>query len=81
VCSRLLINFQQVVPRASAVVPGAPDGEPIAIHADHVNMIKFGSKLDHGYKTVSGHMRIMAGKAGDAIGGRWEIEAKKNAGT
>jgi hypothetical protein len=69
------------VPKASAVVPGAADSEPIAIHADHINMVKFGSKLDPGYKTVSGHMRVMSGNAGDAIGGRWETEAKKNAGT
>ncbi|KAF2022898.1 tetratricopeptide repeat domain-containing protein [Setomelanomma holmii] len=68
-----------VVSKASAVVPGAADSEPIAIHADHINMVKFGSKLDHGYKTVSGHMRVMSGNAGDAIGGRWETEAKKNA--
>jgi hypothetical protein len=69
------------VPKASAVVLGAADSEPIAIHADHINMVKFGSKLDHGYKTVSGHMRVISGNAGDAIGGRWETEAKKNAGT
>jgi hypothetical protein len=25
-----------LVPRASAVVPGAADGEPIAMHADHI---------------------------------------------
>jgi hypothetical protein len=69
------------VPKASAVVRGAADSEPIAIHADHIKMVKFGSNSDHGYKTVSGHMRVMAGNAGDTIGGRWEIEAKKNAGT
>jgi hypothetical protein len=32
---RLSTNTWQVVPRASAVVPGAADSEPIAIHADH----------------------------------------------
>jgi hypothetical protein len=45
----------QVVPRASAVVPGAADAEPIVIHADHINMVKFTSKEDNGYRTVSGH--------------------------
>lgn len=50
----------KVVPRASAVVPGAADGEPIAIHADHINMVKFGLKTEPGYKTVSGHIQVMA---------------------
>jgi hypothetical protein len=68
-----------VVPRASAVVPGAADGEPIAIHADHIHMVKFGSKTDPGYRTVSGHLRVMARDAGNAIGGRWDTEAKVNA--
>ncbi|KAI1523851.1 tetratricopeptide repeat domain containing protein, partial [Pyrenophora tritici-repentis] len=52
-----------VVPRASAVVPGAADGEPIAIHADHIHMVKFESKTDPGYRTVSGHLRVMAARA------------------
>ena len=69
------------MPKVSAVVPGAADSEPIAIPADHINMVKFVSKLDHGYKTVSGHMRVMSGNAGDTIGRQWETEAKKNAGT
>jgi hypothetical protein len=62
-------------------VPGAADGEPIAIHADHIHMVKFGSKTDPGYRTVSGHLRVMARDAGNAIGGRWDTEAKVNAGT
>lgn len=44
----------QVVPRASAVVPWVADAEPIVIHADHINMTKFASNEDNGYKTVSG---------------------------
>jgi hypothetical protein len=57
----------QVVPKASAVVPGAADAEPIVIHADHINMVKFASKQDNGYRTVSGHLQIMAENAGEAI--------------
>jgi hypothetical protein len=63
------------------VVPGAADGEPIAIHADHIHMVKFGSKTDPGYKTVSGHLRLMATRAGDAISQRWDTEGKLDAGT
>jgi hypothetical protein len=69
------------VPRASAVVPGAADAEPIAIHADHINMVKFDTNDDNGYKTVSGHLRIMVGNACDVIGSRWDTEARLNAGT
>ncbi|KAF1937765.1 hypothetical protein EJ02DRAFT_437617 [Clathrospora elynae] len=68
-----------VVPRASAVVPGAADGEPIAIHADHSNIVKFGSKSDPGYKTVSGHLRVMAASAGDAVGERWDTQGRVDA--
>jgi hypothetical protein len=70
----------QVVPRASAVVPGAADVEPIVIHADHINMVKFASKGDNGYKTVSGHLRIMVQSAGDVIALRWEEEGRVDAG-
>lgn len=66
----------QVVPRASAVVPGAADAEPIVIHADHINMVKFGSKEDSGYKTVSGHLQIMAESAGGVVSSRWEKECR-----
>jgi hypothetical protein len=70
----------QVVPRASAIVPGAVDAEPIVIHADHVNMVKFSSKEDNGYKTVSGHLRIMADSANDVISSRWGEEGRITAG-
>jgi hypothetical protein len=63
------------------VVPGAADSEPIAIHADHINMVKFESKSDSGYQTVSGHLRVMAVRAGNTIGGRWDTEGKVDAGT
>ncbi|KAL9082422.1 MAG: hypothetical protein Q9165_008899, partial [Trypethelium subeluteriae] len=68
-----------VVPRASAVVPGAPDPEPIGIHADHVNMIKFASREDHGYKTISRCLRMMVQDASDPITSRWEDEGRVDA--
>jgi hypothetical protein len=70
-----------VVPRASAVVPGAANAEPIVIHADHINMVKFASKKDSGYRTVSGHLQIMAQDAGEIIRSRWDEESRVNAGT
>jgi hypothetical protein len=70
----------QVVPKASAVVPGAADAEPIVIHADHINMVKFASKQDNGYRTVSGHLQIMAENAGEAIALQWAEEDRVEAG-
>jgi hypothetical protein len=62
-------------------VPGAVDSEPIAIHANHFNMVKFESSTNPGYKTVSGHLRVMAARAGNSIGGRWDTEGRVDAGT
>ena len=69
-----------MVPRASAVVPGAADAESIVIHTDHVNMVKFESVGNSGYKTVSGHLRVMAQNTGDVITSRWEEESRVSIG-
>jgi hypothetical protein len=69
-----------VIPRASAVVPEAANAEPIVIHADHINMVKFASKEDNGYRTVSGHLQIMARNASEVIDTRWEMEMRVNMG-
>lgn len=61
-----------MVPQASAIVPGAADAESVAIHANHLDMVKFTSCEDEGYKKVSGHLQILAGDAPDAIGARWK---------
>ncbi len=69
------------VPKASAVVPSAADGEPIAIHADPIHMVKLGTKSGFSYRTVSGHLRVMAVRVGDVIGRQWDTEGQVNAGT
>ncbi|MCJ1347902.1 hypothetical protein MMC31_006132, partial [Peltigera leucophlebia] len=48
---------QMIVPRASAVVPGA---RTIAIGADHIHMVKFASREDEGYRAVSDRLYFMA---------------------
>jgi hypothetical protein len=58
----------QVVPKASAVVPGAADAEQIMIHADHINMVKFKSKENNDYEKVSDHLIIITESAGSVIG-------------
>jgi hypothetical protein len=57
-------------------VPGTTDGEPIAIAADHVNMVKFASREDLGYGKVSGHLQVMAKSAPGVISARWEEQDK-----
>jgi hypothetical protein len=69
-----------VVPKASAVVPGAANAEPIVIHADHINMVKFASKEDSGYRTIQGHLQIIVESASDAIALRWAEEGRVDAG-
>ncbi|SLM35632.1 P-loop containing nucleoside triphosphate hydrolase [Lasallia pustulata] len=61
-----------VVPQASAIVPGATNAEPVAIPADHLNMVKFASRQNGGYVKVSGHLQLLAEEAPEAIGARWE---------
>ena len=68
------------MPRASAVVPGAADVEPIAIHADHLTMVKFQSRDDGGYKTVSGQLQLMVRDAKARVSLRWEAERRTDIG-
>lgn len=44
-------------------------------------MVKFGSKEDSGYKTVSGHLQVMVEKAGGVVSSRWEVESRGGANT
>jgi hypothetical protein len=70
----------QVVPKTSAVVPGAADVEQIMIHANHKEMVKFQSKEDSNYNKVSDCLIIMVEDAGSIISLRWEQEVRVGAG-
>jgi hypothetical protein len=65
---------------ASAVVPGDADAEPIMMHADHINMVKFRSASDEGYTKVLDYIQIMTQDAPDKVGSKWEKEARVKAG-
>ena len=71
----------QVVPHASAVVLGAADAEPVAIQANHLNMVKFASREDGGYEKVSGHLQLLAEEAPAIIGAHWEEQGRIREGT
>jgi hypothetical protein len=69
-----------VVPKSSAVVPGQVDAEPIAIMDDHINMVKFSSPKNEGFKRVSGHLMLMAEKASTKVQENWLTEENIEAG-
>ena len=62
------------------MIAGTTNVEPIAIHADHINMVKFASKEDGGYKTVVGHLRLMAQEANSVVSAQWDAERRVDAG-
>jgi hypothetical protein len=68
-----------VVPKASAVVPGQVDAEPIAIMDNHINMVKFSSQNDE-FKRVAGHLMLTAEKAPTKVQDNWLTERSVAAG-
>lgn len=63
-----------MVPIASAVVPGHVDAELIVIHVNHTSMVRYWSRQDIGYVTVSEHLKIMAVDATKSVQQRWVTE-------
>ena len=63
-----------VVPKSSAVVPGAVDTEAIAIMDNHTNMVKFASGADGGFRKVAGHLMLMVEEAPAKVLKKWETE-------
>lgn len=63
-----------MVPKSSAIIPGMPDAEAVAIQADHINMVKFTSRENDGYEKISGHLKLLAQEAPGAIDVRWAEE-------
>jgi hypothetical protein len=66
------------VPYASAVVPGQANAESVILHADHINMVKYSSKEDSNYITISQHLQIMTTDATKAVHTRWEARERSN---
>ena len=64
----------KVVPKSSAVVPGALDAESIAILADHINMTKYSSEDDGGYKKVSGNLFLIVRESRTKVQNNWQKE-------
>lgn len=68
------------MPKTSAVVPGQTDAEPIMIHANHSNMVKFTSSHDSEFVTISETLQIMVRDAENTVMFRWDEETRVNAG-
>ncbi len=66
-----------MVPKSSAVVPGALDVESIAIMANHLEMTKYRSEIDMGYKKLSGHLLIIQ-EAQTKVRVNWDEEEWKH---
>lgn len=60
---------------------GTADAEPVAIPADHLNMVKFASREDGGYEKVLGYLQILAEEAPHTISTRWEEQSRIQMGT
>ena len=75
VIHRTPANIQQIVPKSSAVVPGAADAEPIKISADHISMVKFHSEYDTGYKAIISRLKDWSIEAGTKINENWQAES------
>lgn len=71
--SSVLLSVQ-VVPKSSAVVPGVLDAESIAITANHLEMTKYLSENDAGFKKVSGHLQLMVQEANIKVQKNWDSD-------
>lgn len=49
----------KIVPRVSAVVPGATDAEVFSVYSDHENLVKYKSAEDDGFQKASRCIRLM----------------------
>ena len=67
-----------MVPKSSAVVPGVLDAESIAIMANHLEMTKYPSEIDMGYRKVSGHLQLIIQEANTKAQLNWDEEWKNH---
>jgi hypothetical protein len=77
----VLRNALIVVPKSSAVVPGAVDTETIAIMDNHTNMVRFASEADDGFRKVARHLMLMVEEASLKVLRNWETEEIMENGT
>jgi hypothetical protein len=64
----------KVVPRYSAVVPGATNAPPLRINKNHVDMVKFESEQDEDYIEVARTLFLMSLEAKKKISENWAAD-------
>ncbi|KAF8523906.1 hypothetical protein BU17DRAFT_85349 [Hysterangium stoloniferum] len=67
-----------IVPRESAILPGAVNIEPISMHKDHTGMSKFQSVDDGDYESVLYIVQDMVKKAPVAVQAKWTTFNQQN---
>ena len=84
--SRILLGYEltvffQIVPKHTASISGAAGAARIAISSDHIDLVKFKSVEDDGFRKVYGELSIMLKKAPQKIERNWEeLTGVKHAG-
>jgi hypothetical protein len=66
-----LTDNLQVVPKSSAVVPGAVNTEAVEIRKDHRAMVKYRGSEEDEFQTVASIIFLMAEEAGDKVISNW----------
>ena len=66
----------QIVPKMSAVVPGAVDTVAIALHKHHIDLVKYSSEQDGAFETVSDQLGVMIESAPQKVTVSWQHEMK-----
>lgn len=61
-----------MVPKPSAVVPGAVDAETVDIGKDHITMVKYYSAQEHAFQKVSDYISLMVEGASKRILENWK---------
>ena len=56
------------------MVPGAARTDAIALHKDHVDLVKFSSSDDHGFQVVVHQIDVMMEDAALKIKNNWDCE-------
>ena len=67
----LPIGAMMIVPKTSAIIPGATDAEAIEIRKHHRNMTRYPAEDDDDFKTVANHICLMSRKANSKVAANW----------
>ena len=57
------------------------NAERIPIHANHINVVKFESQANAGFKRILDRIKLMVAKASDKVDQNWVSEDKIAEGT